>query len=57
MIRIGFWGFLLILIVESTPDPIPIIKAPLLLGGGGGGCSAALGPPVPPETEGPMALR
>ena len=30
IIRIGFWGFLIIIIVEYTPNPIPIIKAPIL---------------------------
>ena len=30
VIRIGFWWFLIILIVEYTPNPILIIKAPFL---------------------------
>ena len=31
IIRIGFWGFLIIIIVEYTPNPLLIIKAPILL--------------------------
>ena len=28
IIRIGFWGFLVIIIVKYTPNPILIIQAP-----------------------------
>ena len=30
VIRIGFWGFLIIIIVEYTPNPILIVKAPIV---------------------------
>ena len=31
IIRIGFWGFLIIIIiVKYTPNPSPIIRAPIL---------------------------
>ena len=30
IIRVGFWGFLIIIMVYYTPNPILIIQAPIL---------------------------
>ena len=31
IIRVGIWGFLIIIVVQYTPNPILIIQAPILM--------------------------